>query len=44
MANRSLKRTQIPEDMVGAALFFAGPESDFITGQSLIVDGGLMFP
>ena len=43
VAGRSLKRTQVPEDMVGAALFFAGPESDFITGQSLIVNGGLMF-
>ena len=43
VANRSLKRTQVPEDMVGAALFFAGPKSDFITGQSLIVNGGLMF-
>ena len=43
VANRSLKRTQVPEDMVGAALFFAGPGSDFITGQSLIVNGGLTF-
>lgn len=30
-----------PEDVVGPTLFFAGPNSDFITGQILYVDGGL---
>lgn len=29
-----------PEDIVGAVLFLAGPTSDFITGQTIIVDGG----
>jgi len=28
------------EDLVGADRFFASPESDFITGQTLVVDGG----
>ena len=28
------------EDLVPAAVFLAGPESDFITGQTLYVDGG----
>lgn len=37
---RALKRLQTPEDLVGAMLFFAGSESDFITGQTLVVDGG----
>ena len=37
---RALKRTQKPEDLVGAIVFFASPESDFITGQTLVVDGG----
>jgi 3-oxoacyl-[acyl-carrier protein] reductase len=37
---RALKRTQTPEDLVGAIVFFASPESDFITGQTLVVDGG----
>jgi 3-oxoacyl-[acyl-carrier protein] reductase len=38
--DRALKRTQKPEDLVGAIVFFASPESDFITGQTLVVDGG----
>jgi 3-oxoacyl-[acyl-carrier protein] reductase len=35
-----LKRLERPEDLVGAALFFSSPESDFITGQTLLIDGG----
>jgi len=35
-----LKRRGTPEDMVGAFLFLASAESDFITGQTLNVDGG----
>jgi gluconate 5-dehydrogenase len=30
-----------PEDIVGAVLFFVSPASDFITGQTLYLDGGL---
>lgn len=40
---RVLVRDQYPEDIVGAVLFFAGDESSFITGQSLVVDGGAYF-
>jgi NAD(P)-dependent dehydrogenase (short-subunit alcohol dehydrogenase family) len=40
---RVLVRDQYPEDIVGAVLFFAGDESAFITGQSLVVDGGAYF-
>ena len=29
-----------PDDLVGAALFLASPASDFITGQTIVVDGG----
>lgn len=37
---RALKRVQTPEDIVGAVAFFASSDSDFITGQTLVVDGG----
>jgi 3-oxoacyl-[acyl-carrier protein] reductase len=37
---RAIQRVQRPEDLVGAIIFFASPESDFITGQTLVVDGG----
>ena len=40
---RTLARDQNPEDVVGAAKFFSGPDSDFITGQTLVVDGGIHF-
>jgi 3-oxoacyl-[acyl-carrier protein] reductase len=35
-----LKRLEQPHDLVGAVLFLASEESDFITGQTLVVDGG----
>lgn len=37
---RCFKREEYPEDLVGAVLFLASSESDFITGQLLNVDGG----
>ena len=40
MSNRALKRVQVPQDLVGAMLFLASPLSDFMTGHSLVVDGG----
>ena len=40
---RVLVRDQYPEDIVGAVLFFASEQSSFITGQSLVVDGGAYF-
>jgi hypothetical protein len=42
MANklRALPRTQLPEDLLGTIMFLASGDSDFITGQTIIVDGG----
>lgn len=39
-ANTPLGRLGRPEDLVGAALFLASPASAFMTGQSIVVDGG----
>jgi NAD(P)-dependent dehydrogenase (short-subunit alcohol dehydrogenase family) len=37
---RSIKRDQLPEDLVGACLFLASSDSDFMTGQTVVVNGG----
>ena len=37
---RAIKRDQYPEDLVGAVVFLSSSDSDFITGQTLNVDGG----
>jgi NAD(P)-dependent dehydrogenase (short-subunit alcohol dehydrogenase family) len=39
-ASRAIKREQVPEDLIGTLVFFASSDSDFITGQTLVVDGG----
>ena len=39
----AIKRAQQTDDLIGALLFFATPASDFVTGQTLIVDGGRQF-
>ena len=43
LRGRLLARDMMPEDVVGAVAFFAGPDSGFITGQTLVVDGGSCF-
>jgi 3-oxoacyl-[acyl-carrier protein] reductase len=35
-----LRRLEQPQDLIGSLIFFASDESDFITGQTLVVDGG----
>lgn len=37
-----IKRSEVPKDLVGAAVFFVSEHADFITGQTLLVDGGLV--
>jgi 3-oxoacyl-[acyl-carrier protein] reductase len=39
-ATRALKREEEPDDLNGSVIFFLSAESDFITGQTLLVDGG----
>jgi 3-oxoacyl-[acyl-carrier protein] reductase len=43
IAQRAFKRRQVPEDMVGTVVFLSGPGSDFVTGQSILVNGGAWF-
>src|SRR6478609_3225852 len=38
--SRAFKRDAYPEDLLGALVFLASSDSDFVTGQSLVVDGG----
>ena len=38
-----LARDMTPADIVGAVAFFAGADSAFITGQTIVVDGGAYF-
>jgi NAD(P)-dependent dehydrogenase (short-subunit alcohol dehydrogenase family) len=40
MASRALKREQVPTDLIGALIFLASSDSDFMTGQTIVVDGG----
>ena len=39
----AIKRAQQTDDLLGALLFFASASSDFVTGQTLVVDGGRQF-
>ncbi len=40
MDKRAFRRVETPADIVGTALFLASSDSDFITGQLLVVEGG----
>src|SRR5438105_10295899 len=40
LQSRSLRRDEHPQDLLGALVFLASADSDFVTGQTLAVDGG----
>jgi 3-oxoacyl-[acyl-carrier protein] reductase len=40
IAGRAIERVQVPTDLVGAVMFLSSPASDFMTGQTINVDGG----
>ncbi|SFP90927.1 SDR family NAD(P)-dependent oxidoreductase [Tranquillimonas alkanivorans] len=43
IASRSIRRAGTPDDLTGVVRFFASEDSRFVTGQSLVVDGGTVF-
>ncbi|MDX3894640.1 MAG: 3-oxoacyl-ACP reductase family protein [Pusillimonas sp.] len=42
VSGRSLQRDSVPDDLAGTLLFLASEESGFMTGQTLVVDGGIV--
>jgi NAD(P)-dependent dehydrogenase (short-subunit alcohol dehydrogenase family) len=40
IVRRALKRDEYPADLLGALVFLASADSDFVTGQTIAVDGG----
>jgi len=43
VAARTIQRDQEPEDVVGAVTYLAGPSASFVTGQTIVIDGGQFF-
>lgn len=39
----ALGRTSVPEDVAKVVSFLSGPDSDYVTGQTIVVDGGIVF-
>jgi NAD(P)-dependent dehydrogenase (short-subunit alcohol dehydrogenase family) len=42
-AERIIERKEYPADLVGTLIYLASPASDFLTGQTIVVDGGTYF-
>ena len=43
LKERSIKRLQTPDDLMGTLVFLCSSDSDFMTGQTIVVDGGSVF-
>ncbi len=43
VAARTIQRDQVPDDVVGAVVFLCSPAADFVTGQTMVIDGGQYF-
>ena len=43
IANQCIQRQEVPEDLVGTIMFLASDASAFVTGQTILVNGGLTF-
>ena len=43
IAARTIQRDQEPEDVVGAVAYLCRPAADFMTGQTMVIDGGQFF-
>jgi NAD(P)-dependent dehydrogenase (short-subunit alcohol dehydrogenase family) len=43
VAARTIQRDQVPEDVVGAVVFLCSSAADFVTGQTIVIDGGQTF-
>jgi NAD(P)-dependent dehydrogenase (short-subunit alcohol dehydrogenase family) len=43
LKQRSIKRLQTPDDLMGTLVFLCSSDSDFMTGQTIVVDGGSVF-
>ena len=43
VAARTIQRDQVPEDVAGAVVFLCTPAADFVTGQTMVIDGGQFF-
>ena len=40
IASQCIKRAQTPDDLIGTIVYLASDDSDFVTGQTILVDGG----
>ena len=43
MAGIALGRAEKPEDVAAFVSYLAGPDSDYMTGQSVLIDGGIVY-